>query len=237
LSNAIKFTGKGNITIGGELKQNALELFVKDTGIGVSEDYQERVFDVFMQENVSDTRSYEGSGLGLSIAKGIAELLGGNIKMESIKDLGTTVSVSFPVEVKKVEKFNIAVSGENQSEKVSFLLIAEDDDASYLYVETVMKKFSNHIIRAVNGKEAVDLCLKNPDIDMVLMDIKMPIMDGYVATRKIRQFNKNLIIIAQTAYGMAGDQNKAIEAGCNDYIPKPINKDELAALVLKRINR
>jgi CheY-like chemotaxis protein len=100
-----------------------------------------------------------------------------------------------------------------------------------------MKKFSNHIIRAVNGKEAVDLCLKNPDIDMVLMDIKMPIMDGYVATRKIRQFNKNLIIIAQTAYGMAGDQNKAIEAGCNDYIPKPINKDELAALVLKRINR
>ena len=237
LSNAVKFTATGSITIGGELKQNALELFVKDTGIGVSGDFQERVFDVFMQENVSDTRSYEGSGLGLSIAKGIAELLGGNIQMESIKDVGTTVSVSFPVEVKEAGALNDASSGINQSEKVSFLLIAEDDDASYFYVENVMKKYSDHIIRAVNGKEAVDLCLKNPEIDMVLMDIKMPGMDGYEATRKIRQFNKNLIIIAQTAYGLAGDQNKAIEAGCNDYISKPINKDELVALVLKRIRR
>jgi len=236
LSNAIKFTAKGNVTIGYEFKTNELELFVKDTGIGVSEEYKERVFDVFMQENVSDTRGYEGSGLGLSIAKGITKLLGGTIRMESVKAVGTTVFISFPVESRGGEKVDGITLNERQIEKVPFLLIAEDDDASYLFIETVMKKFSDQIIRAFNGKEAIDLCLENPDIDMVLMDIKMPVMDGYEATRKIRQFNKNVIIIAQTAYGLAGDKNKALGAGCNDYISKPINKDELYAIVLKRIN-
>jgi PAS domain S-box-containing protein len=236
LSNAIKFTAKGNITIGFEFKSNELELFVRDTGIGVSDEYKDRIFDVFMQENVSDTRGYEGSGLGLSIAKGIAKLLGGTIRMESAKAVGTTVFVSFPVESNEIGKVDGITFNEKQIDKVSFLLIAEDDDASYLFIETVMKKYSDHIVRAANGKEAVDFCLNNPDIDMVLMDIKMPVMDGYEATRKIRQFNKNVIIIAQTAYGLAGDKNKAIEAGCNDYISKPINKDELYAIVLKRIN-
>jgi CheY-like chemotaxis protein len=107
------------------------------------------------------------------------------------------------------------------------ILIAEDEEISDLYISIVIKKITREILHAKTGVEAVEYCRNNPDIDAVLMDIKMPEMDGYEATRLIRKFNKYVFIVAQTAYGLNGDREKAIEAGCNDYITKPVNKDLL----------
>jgi len=110
-------------------------------------------------------------------------------------------------------------------------LIAEDDDISEMLIDLTVKKFSKEIIKATTGIEAVETCRQNPDIDLVLMDIRMPEMDGYKATRQIRKFNKDVVIIAQTAYGLTGYREKAIEAGCNDYISKPIKKEKLLGMI------
>jgi len=113
------------------------------------------------------------------------------------------------------------------------VLIAEDDEGSAMLIAMAIRRFSTEILRAVNGLEAVEACLNHPDIDLVLMDIKMPEMDGYEATRQIRQFNKAVIIIAQTAYALTGDREKTIETGCNDYISKPIKKTQFMELMEK----
>jgi CheY-like chemotaxis protein len=113
------------------------------------------------------------------------------------------------------------------------ILIAEDDETSELFIGTVVSHLSHDVLKAVTGTEAIEVCRNNPDIDLVLMDIRMPEMGGHEATRRIREFNKEVVIIAQTAYGLAGDREKAIESGCNDYISKPIKKDELLGLIQK----
>ncbi|WP_223441223.1 response regulator [Polaribacter litorisediminis] len=107
------------------------------------------------------------------------------------------------------------------------ILIAEDDYVSYLYISTILKNIAKELIHAKTGIETIELCKKHPDIDVILMDIKMPILNGYEATKKIREFNKDVTIIAQTAYALSGDNEKAIDAGCSDYITKPINKEIL----------
>jgi signal transduction histidine kinase len=228
VDNAVKFTSKGSITMGFEINEDEFMIFVKDTGVGISEEAKERVFDSFMQENVTNTRGYEGSGLGLSITKGMMHLLGGKIRLESLKNTGTKAFLNFPncmaITSEKIEiKENSKLIRKNP-----FILIAEDDDCSFLYLETVLK--DNNILRAINGFEAVELC-KHHNIDLVLMDIKMPEMNGYDATKQIRQFNKEVVIIAQTAYGLTGDREKAIDVGCNNYISKPIKTVELQRLI------
>jgi CheY-like chemotaxis protein len=116
------------------------------------------------------------------------------------------------------------------------ILIVEDDESSNQLISIFVQKIWKEIINVKTGKEAVEACLNNPDIDLVLMDIQMPEMDGYEATRQIRQFNKKVIIIAQTAYALNGDREKSIESGCNDYISKPIKKDSLLRLIEKHFN-
>jgi CheY-like chemotaxis protein len=118
-----------------------------------------------------------------------------------------------------------------ETAKKPTILIVEDDDPSRFFIKIVVRTLSKSIIEAKTGVEAVELCRKYDDIDLVLMDIQMPDMDGYEATRRIRSFNKEIIIIAQTAFGLSGDREKALEAGCNDYIPKPINNEALVALI------
>ncbi|MDO9510959.1 MAG: response regulator [Bacteroidales bacterium] len=230
VDNSVKFTKEGSITIGFARKDDDIEIFVIDTGKGIEKKGQEHVYECFMQEDVSSTRGHEGSGLGLSIAKGIIQLLGGKVRLESAKNMGTTAFLTLPINtpaasVKPKNSTNAINVGE-----MPLILIAEDDDNSYLYIETLLRK-DNKILRAYNGQEAVDLCRKHPDITLVLMDIKMPVMNGYEATRKIREFNKDVIIIAQTAFALIGDKDKAIEAGCNNYISKPIKQTELMELI------
>jgi len=233
LYNSLKFTNEGEITLGYEIQANNLEIFVKDTGVGIAPESKERILEVFMQENVSNTRGHEGSGLGLSIANGLTKLLGGKIRIESEILKGTSVFISLPIEPNTTILDNELATNKNALKETAKILIAEDDDVSYLYLETLMNPLTVKIIRAINGKDVIEICQKNSDIDMILMDIQLPILNGYEATRQIRRFNKDVIIIAQTAYGLTGDKEKAIKAGCNDYISKPIKKKQLLALIQK----
>jgi len=237
LYNALKFTKEGTITFGYEIKSNNLEIFVKDTGIGIAPDAKERILQVFMQENVLNTRGHEGSGLGLSIANGLTKLLGGKLRIESEILKGTSVFISLPIEPNTTILDNKLATNKNALKETAKILIAEDDDVGYLYLETILKNVSAKIMRAVDGKQAIEICKKNSDIDLVLMDIQLPVLNGHEVTRQIRQFNKDVVIIAQTAYGLSGDREKAMEAGCNDYISKPIKKEKLFSLVKNYFKR
>jgi PAS domain S-box-containing protein len=239
IRNAIKFTYEGSIEFGYEKKGKYLEFFVKDTGVGIPKNQMELIFERFRQGSESHNRGYEGSGLGLSIAKSYVEMLGGEIWVESEEGKGSTFYFTIPYNAVSEEKIKIVntVSEEQKEVEIKKLktLIVEDDEISYSLLTRMLQKISKEVLHAITGVQAVEVCRNNPDIDLVLMDIRMPVMDGNEATRQIRQFNTNVIIIAQTAYAFAGDKELAIEAGCNDYISKPINSTTLFELIKKNI--
>lgn len=228
LDNAVKFTQKGGITLGYSVHTENIDFFIRDTGIGIEKEAQERIFESFMQENIANTRGHEGSGLGLSIIKGLTKLLGGEISLESEKGEGTTVLFSLP------NKPGIPENVENSKPvkkyaqfKLPVILIAEDEFTHRLYLESFLKKHTSAIFQAKNGKEAVDICREHPEISLVLMDIKMPLMNGFEATREIRLFRKDIPIIAITAHAMTGDEKKAFDAGCDGFIAKPVSSEAL----------
>jgi PAS domain S-box-containing protein len=239
--NAIKFTYEGSIEFGYEKKGDYLEFFVKDTGVGIPQNQHKIIFERFRQGSESHNRGYEGSGLGLSIAKTYVEMLGGEIWVESEEGKGSTFYFTIPYNSVSEEKIKIinAVSAEHKEVEIKKLkvLVVEDDEISYSLLTKMLQKISYEVLHAITGVEAVEACRNNPDIDLVLMDIRMPKMDGNEATRQIRQFNTDVIIIAQTAYAFSGDKEKAIEAGCNDYISKPIDQTLLYELIKKHINK
>ena len=239
IKNAIKYTESGTINLGCRQKGTEIEFYVKDTGIGIPAHRQKAVFNRFEQADIADTRVFEGSGLGLAIAKSHIKMLGGEIWLESEEGKGSTFYFSLPAKSNLVEKSNAEKQKSFQREKAKSkvkslkILIAEDEEVSRTYISIIVNNFYHEILNAKTGIEAVELCRQNTDIDLILMDIKMPDMDGYEATRRIREFNKDVIIIAQTAYGLTGDREKALESGCNDYISKPINKTKLQTLIQK----
>ncbi len=235
VKNAIKFTSKGFIEIGVYSPPGKIVFYVKDSGIGIPEKRKKAIFDRFVQADLDITKPHEGSGLGLSIARGYAQLLGGNVWLESEEDKGSTFFFSLPFKTaleqpKKVpEKENghdVITGGKNK-----LVLVAEDEENSYLFLKIVLTNHNYRVLWARNGSEAIKYCQENHDISYILMDMKMPVMDGYAATRKIREFNPDIPIIAQTAYALSGDRQKALEAGCNNYIHKPIKKDKLLKLL------
>ncbi len=242
VKNAIKYSEKGTIELGYVLKKNSqlveLEFFVKDTGIGIPKNIQEAIFERFIQADINDKMARQGAGLGLSISKAYIEMLGGKIWVESEEGVGSTFYFTLPYQNEKMEeKTEDSTPAEKTSLKKLKILIAEDDQTSEMLLSHTVQKLANEIILARTGTEAVVTCFKYPEIDVVLMDIMMPEMDGYEATRQIRMFNKDIIIIAQTAYVLEGDKEKAIAAGCNDYISKPIKKEELTQLIIKCMNK
>ena len=237
IKNAIKYTKQGSVEFGCFKKGNHLEIYVKDTGIGIAKDRQPYVFDRFVQADIEDKAVYEGSGLGLAISKSYVEMLGGGIELESVEGIGSTFSFTLPcqainkeIQVAKKETSIDFVASEIPSLKV---LIVEDDMIAQLYLEELLTDVSKEILYADNGYTALDLCREKSDIDLILMDIRMPGINGFEVTKQIRQFNKEVIIIAQTAFAFSGDREKTLDAGCNDYISKPINKDYLVALIQK----
>jgi len=235
VKNAIKYTNKGLIEFGCDKKGDKLEFFVKDTGIGIANNRQEAIFERFIQADISDIQALQGAGLGLSISKAYVELLEGRMWLESQEGKGSTFYFTIPHASVLEEKTVIGDTSsekdiESQTKKIK-ILIVEDDEVSHSLLTLMLQKVNCEVLHAITGVEAVDASRKNPDIDLVLMDIRMPKMDGNEATRQIRQFNKDVIIVAQTAYAFSGDKEKAIEAGCNDYITKPIKRKALIDLV------
>lgn len=241
VKNAIKFCDHGIIDFGYELKTDCkipeLEFYVKDSGVGIPNGRQHAVFDRFIQADISDKRAFQGAGLGLSISKAYVEMLGGKIWVESEVGVGSSFYFTIPYNtIQKKEtapiKTLLEKEPENQVKNLK-ILIVEDDAISKLLIMKAVTKFSSEVLAVSTGRKAVEACRNNPDIDLIMMDINMPVMNGYEATEQIRKFNKNVIIIAQTANAFAGDKNNAIEAGCNDYISKPINRDLLSNLIRK----
>ena len=217
-----------------ESMQQELVFYVKDSGIGIPQSRQKAIFDRFVQADISDARAFEGAGLGLSISKAYLEMLGGTIWVESEAGVGSTFYFSIPYQPKlqlsKVADIPETI-GKHEINDLK-ILVAEDDEASAMLISMAMKSFSKQVLRVRNGLAVVESCRNNPDIDLVLMDIKMPGMDGYEATSKIREFNKKVFIIAQTAFGLSDDRDKALAAGCNDYVSKPLDIALLKSKIL-----
>lgn len=225
VENAVKFTHSGHISIEYRKTGDEFEFIVSDTGVGISKQMLEAVFDNFVQEDTSSTRGYEGSGLGLSIVRGFANLLGGKIRVESEKGIGSTFYFTIPVSNKNLTHPNNSPDlPHNIKTPDLVILIVEDDESSFNYFDAILSRYNLTLLQAFNGSEAVTLCHERPDINLVLMDLKMPVMNGFEATRIIKKIRPTLPVIAQTAYALSGDEQRARQAGCDDYMTKPIRK-------------
>ena len=239
VKNSIKYSHEGRIDFGYEKKGDNLEFYVKDTGVGIPKDRMEAIFDRFVQADIEDIKVWEGSGLGLSICKAYVEMLDGKIWVESTEWVGTQFYFTIPYTtvVSKQPEEIVSLAGTKPGRSVRNLkvLIAEDEEVAEEFLSIILKDISSEILHVKSGLEAVKVCEKNPDIDLILMDIRMPVLNGYDATKQIREINKDVIIIAQTAHALTGDREKAIAAGCDDYITKPIDKDELLEMIEKLV--
>lgn len=230
IHNAIKFTDSGSIEFGYSVDDHIAKFFVSDTGIGIDKNLQSLLFERFRQLDSSNTRLYGGSGLGLAICKGIVQKLGGTIGVESKVGMGSTFwfKIPFkPIAIEGIKKKEIIDEKDFPKWKNKKILIVEDVEESVMLLTEMLEPTNALVIIARNGKEAIDICLNDKDIDIVLMDLQLPILDGYKATHEIKRTRPLLPIIAQTANAMSDDREKALDAGCDDYIAKPIRYDEL----------
>ncbi len=234
-SNAIKYTLKGTIEIGFEIRNNQVEFYVKDTGIGIPEKEQQKIFETFYRGEQAITSAIGGTGLGLSISKELVGLLGGNIGVTSEAKIGSRFYFTIPLKFFRMESDEKFIS--NQTHKDidnSIILIVDDELVNLHYLEILLKNKVKRIDKAVNGKEAVDMALSNM-YDLVLMDIKMPVMGGIEATKILKARYPGLKIIAQTAFTLPEEASSVIEAGCDDILCKPVKKEELLAMVHKYV--
>jgi signal transduction histidine kinase/CheY-like chemotaxis protein len=237
LENALKFTDKGFIEIGCKLQNSTLLFHVRDTGIGIEKKKIANIFTRFSQADESIKYNYGGLGLGLAIASENVALLGGEIHVESTPGVGSTFYFSVPYEplplvqissYKPIDQLYLKTSDKT-------ILVAEDENSNFVFLNALIQKMNPdiNIVRACDGQEAVEKCLTDKNIDLVLMDIKMPVKNGYEATRIIKEFRPELPIIAQTAYSTSDAKSKAISAGCDDYLSKPIHVASLRAILTK----
>lgn len=240
LTNAIKFTEEGFIVLDYEfdLKKNQIHFTIKDSGKGIPDDLQETIFSRFNKVDFISDQDNKGLGLGLAISKAYIEMLGGTISLKSEVGVGSTFSFSIPLlfdseTVLEAEPIyeNISLGDEE------IILVAEDDNINYLLIEKLLKLLNFKVVRAKNGQEAVEICKQNKEVDLILMDIKMPSVDGHEAFTKIREFNKDIPIVAQTSYSFPEEIEKINKTGFNDFISKPIDKDKLYIIIRKYIQK
>ncbi len=245
LSNAIKYNkDNGKIYVSckeKEMEANRVwfEFTCKDTGIGMSEEFLKRLFEPFSQENQSARSSYTGTGLGMSIVKGIVDKMGGSISVESKKGEGSCFTVLLPFEIDfKREKSQADEQKEEKSISNARILLVEDNELNMEIAQFLLEKRGAQVTCAWNGQEAVDLFKKNKDaFDVVLMDIMMPILDGYEATKQIRLENSSIPIIAMSANSFAEDKLKAREVGMNDYITKPFDENVAMKVIATQVKK
>ena len=241
VQNSLKFTRTGSIDIGYARKGNMLTFYVSDSGIGVPLEMQHKIFERFRQADNSLTRAHEGSGLGLSISKAYVEMLGGTIRVVSEGDSkGSRFTFSIPYNPlisKKIDHKSPSVQEPTGTLPGLTILIAEDDEVNCYLLQKSLKGENITLFYAGNGLEAVALVKSHPEIDLVLMDIKMPVMNGYEATRQIKQLRPEIPVIAQTAFTSNEDKEKAAEAGCDRFITKPIKKNELLRMMHELLHK
>ena len=239
IKNALKFSKIGSIEFGYTIQNDVVEFFVSDTGIGIPFNRQIAIFERFIQADINDSHVHEGTGLGLSISSSYIKMLGGHIWVTSIENEGSQFYFTLPLNSKPYHK-NTAIKGtpatETANSKKIAVLIVEDEEIASDYLSIILEDYCSVIYTAKNGQEAVDIFQKNPDIKLVLMDIKMPIMNGYEASQKIWELNNNIIIIAQTAFSFPVDKEDALLHKCTDYISKPIKATDLIRLIQKHID-
>ncbi|MDQ1264909.1 MAG: Hybrid sensor histidine kinase/response regulator [Bacteroidota bacterium] len=236
INNAIKFTKNGSINFGYQIKDNSVIFYIHDTGIGISSEFNKKIFERFTQVEITLTREYEGAGLGLAICKGLVELLGGSIWVESKPGLGSTFFFNLPYTAGDLPKQEESVL-KNEPAKPFHgkILIVEDDIVSYQYLCRLFDNPNLTILHAQNGELAVELVRNISDIDLILMDIRMPVMDGVEAINQIKDIRPGLPIIVQTAYAFREEKETFQSTGYHDYIAKPIQKEDLMKLISKYI--
>lgn len=235
IKNSIKYTQSGYIKVGLKHENKNLLFYCKDSGIGIPKHRHEAIFNRFEQADLEDKQAHEGSGLGLAIVKSYVEMLDGKIWVESEETKGTCFCVTLPVgnfrlkENQAEMKTKVPSSGKKDIR----ILIVEDDEISSLHLSVISKDVAKTVHVVNDGLEALSKLKNDPGFDLIFMDIKMPVMDGLEATKRIREFNSEVIIIAQTAFAFYEDHENALAAGCNDFISKPIKKAELIGLINK----
>jgi hypothetical protein len=238
VSNSLKFTKLGSINFGYIIKDKFIECYVKDTGIGIDEKMHEEIFKRFRQVETSLVREYEGAGLGLSISKAYVGLLGGKIWLSSRLGEGSLFRFTIPynnVNLHKLPENEVTINNKSEFKKPVTLLIAEDEINNFTLLTFYLSDVNIVILHASNGSEAVEICKKNSQINLVLMDLKMPEMDGFEATERIKEFRPDLPVIAQTAYVRDVDKAKAYACGCSDFISKPFRKEELLKMIREHL--
>lgn len=236
LSNAFKFTDTGSVTFGYELIENKLRFYVKDTGIGVDANLQNKIFDRFSQGNLNLSKQHKGTGLGLAITKKIVELFEGEIWLTS-SEKGTTIYFTIPYLKSKAPLISSVIEEQKPIIQVKnneiTILVAEDEEYNMMYITELFSSTNFKIIEAVNGKKALEMAQSHPEIQLVLMDIKMPVMDGNEAMKEIKKLKPSLPIIALSAFAMESDRAKALGLGFDAYLTKPLDRKLLFQLIEK----
>lgn len=239
ISNALKYTEKGKIEFGYTLKMEEgiqkLQFFVSDTGSGITEKEFTHIFSRFYKVNGRNNTN-RGVGLGLAIVKQLIEKMDGKIWIDSELGKGSTFYFTIPYEETHVAVSEVQNVNDSIVLKGMTVLVAEDDDGNFYLTKLLLKRIGVTVLRAQNGVEAVDICMKNyHNLDFVLMDQKMPIMDGVEAVMKIREFEKDLLIFALSAHVMVEAKDSALKAGCNDFISKPIEEEKFLTIVKRHL--
>ncbi|MCX6286147.1 MAG: response regulator [Bacteroidetes bacterium] len=237
ITNAIKFTQAGTIDFGYKFRDQRLEFFVKDTGIGISDEHRKAIFDRFWQVENGLARKYGGTGLGLAISSAFVKKLGGEIMVESTPGKGSCFSFSVPYILSEMKKSSTMAAMRNVFDVTGkTILIVEDEPDNYDLLNIILGRLKINILHAWDGKEAMQIFSEHAEIDMVLMDFKLPDMPGQEVTRKMLNLRSDVPVIATTAYAMSGDREKAIQAGCTGYLAKPIRSEELIAILKNYLN-
>lgn len=236
--NAIKFSKKGKIEISVSIDDNYVLYEVKDQGIGINKSKLSKIFDDFAQADNETAVKYGGLGLGLSIAKQNARLLNGKIKVSSIENFGSAFSLMLPLDSRKtLDNADLLIIDNiyKQKKGKKSILIAEDEQVNYVYLKTIINDLFPEfiIIHSKNGKEAVEECMINDDICLILLDLKMPIMDGFTAGKIIKKHKPDIPIIVQSAYTTSSEKEKAQKIGCDGYLTKPISESDIENLINK----
>lgn len=235
LNNAVKFTANGSVKLGYRKEKESFVIYISDTGIGIDPNTKDKIFEPFWQHEQTTTRSYGGTGLGLAIAREYTEMLGGEIWAEPNLDKGSTFYLSVPVLHKdkatnRPDSCQDAHGNDPRNNQKYSILIAEDEETNYLFLHEILSGLGYHLLHSKTGPETIEYFRKHK-VDAILMDLKMPEMDGYVATREIKKINPDVPIIAQTAFSNVFEKQKALEAGCCAFLVKPVKSEELVQVL------